>query len=330
MKRFFISLLFLACAALNCSAQIQWRVSFKIILDSNGNRPNTGSMTCEEYIRDKVNWANDFYRQWGRGYQFTITEIVELPGHGGLFNADPSSGTENQKIYDAAQNNPTSYKWRSNAINVYLDNVPGSNSASDFASTILIGREIEINAFAHECGHYLGLCHTHGCACGNECSGACAGPVSDNIQDTIPDMACWTRDQVSNNYYNVNYASLTTNQKANFDHTFENLMSYHRPRSYLTSDQLDEITDKSNGDVVNIVTGLTWFVDKDNTCTSRTGSSSCVGGAGGPYQTVTTAVNRATGGDIVLLRPGNYNEPMTITKAITFRATRGNAIIGKN
>jgi hypothetical protein len=29
-----------------------------------------------------------------------------------------------------------------------------------------------------------------------------------------------------------------------------------------------------------------------------------------------------------LIRPGNYNEPMTISKPVTLRATRGNATIG--
>jgi hypothetical protein len=40
-------------------------------------------------------------------------------------------------------------------------------------------------------------------------------------------------------------------------------------------------------------------------------------------------MNAAGAGDIVLIRPGHYNEPMTITKGITFRATRGDALIGK-
>ena len=37
----------------------------------------------------------------------------------------------------------------------------------------------------------------------------------------------------------------------------------------------------------------------------------------------------ASGSDIVLVRGGNYNEPQTITKALTIRATRGSALIGK-
>ena len=40
-------------------------------------------------------------------------------------------------------------------------------------------------------------------------------------------------------------------------------------------------------------------------------------------------VTSAQGGDIVIIRPGNYVEPMTVTKAITLRATRGQATIGR-
>jgi nitrous oxidase accessory protein NosD len=40
-------------------------------------------------------------------------------------------------------------------------------------------------------------------------------------------------------------------------------------------------------------------------------------------------VNTAGASDIVLIRPGHYNEPMIINKAVTLRATRGDALIGK-
>jgi nitrous oxidase accessory protein NosD len=47
---------------------------------------------------------------------------------------------------------------------------------------------------------------------------------------------------------------------------------------------------------------------------------------------VLNAVNAsaAGGGDIVLVRPGNYNKEITINKPVTLRATRaGGATIGK-
>jgi hypothetical protein len=108
-------------------------------------------------------------------------------------------------------------------------------------------------------------------------------------------------------------------------------MSYHDPnnRNRLTPDQLDRMTDTSNGGRNNVATGYTRFVD--HTCTTfpgfANGSSSC-SLFGGPYHTVGDGINHANPGDIVMLRPGNYNEPMTISKPLTLRATRGNATIG--
>src|SRR5438874_3727384 len=118
MKFLFSSIFLILLTATTSHAQLEWRMSVKIILDKDGNRPNTGTLSNEDYIHEKVDWANDFYRQFGRGYQIKITEIVELSGHGGLFNADPADSSNNQKISDGAQANPDSYKWRDNAINV--------------------------------------------------------------------------------------------------------------------------------------------------------------------------------------------------------------------
>jgi hypothetical protein len=47
-----------------------------------------------------------------------------------------------------------------------------------------------------------------------------------------------------------------------------------------------------------------------------------------PFVTVNNGYSGANAGDIVLIRPGTYDEPGTYTKPVTFRATRGNATIG--
>ena len=78
----------------------------------------------------------------------------------------------------------------------------------------------------------------------------------------------------------------------------------------------------------NIVTGSTRFVDRANTCGS-VGNSACAGRFGGPFPTLAQGVSVASAGDIVLIRPGHYNERMTLTKAVTFRPTRGDGQIGK-
>jgi hypothetical protein len=100
--------------------------------------------------------------------------------------------------------------------------------------------------------------------------------------------------------------------------------------SILTSDQLDKMTDTANIYVSsNIVSGFTHFVDRNNGCLIPTGSSKCQNNVGGPFPTVAGGISFAVPGDIVLVHVGHYNEPMTIRKAITLRATRGNVLLGK-
>ena len=152
--------------------------------------------------------------------------------------------------------------------------------------------------------------------------------VTDDVADTLPDRACWTANDIATNYYHSNYAVLPAGQQIAVNNTYNNLMSYHPVRSWLTPGQMDRATDTSNNSQRVIATGFTWFGDRDNTCTQRSGSSACVNNIGGPFQTFAGGVNNANAGDIVLIRPGNYNEPVTITKAITLRATRGNAVVG--
>ena len=53
------------------------------------------------------------------------------------------------------------------------------------------------------------------------------------------------------------------------------------------------------------------------------------GSSGSRYRTLAKGVTIAGSGDIVLLRTGNYAETLTITKAVTLRATRGNAEVGR-
>jgi nitrous oxidase accessory protein NosD len=51
----------------------------------------------------------------------------------------------------------------------------------------------------------------------------------------------------------------------------------------------------------------------------------------GPFGAISSAVNAANadGGDIIILRPGNYNQTPTINKPLTLRATLdGFATIG--
>jgi hypothetical protein len=64
-------------------------------------------------------------------------------------------------------------------------------------------------------------------------------------------------------------------------------------------------------------------------CVFHDGSREC-GLFSGSFAFVRDGVNSALSGEIVIIRPGNYNElmPMTIDKHVTLRASDGNVSIG--
>jgi len=132
--------------------------------------------------------------------------------------------------------------------------------------------------------------------------------------------------------YGSFYSALTASRKAAVDRVWNNLMSYHNyqhDNPYLTPDQLDRWADSANNDRTGVRTGRTRFVDR--TCSPLAANGDSICGVLGPYATVAAGINASTanGADIVMVRPGSYNEPMTITKPLTLRATRGDAVIGK-
>jgi hypothetical protein len=318
------------------AAQIDWRLSVKVVLRSNGTREPGGSLSTDAGIQAAVAGANDLIRKFGRGYQYRLTEIVDLPGQSSLLDQDCQVASSN--IIVGAQSNPTSYAWRNNAVNAYITRTSDTEGCA-FNGLLVLNYDTAHKVIVHEGGHFFGLNHTQGFRCGR-CSdplpigfppGTCSTiPGDDLIADTLPDLACWDREDISTNFFGRFYTNLLAGEKIRVDLTTSNIMSY-RPafRDVLTSGQLDRVADTSNTTRGNVATGTTWFVDRNNNCTGRTGSSSCTtNGTAGPFQTVTTGVNNAGAGDIVLIRPGNYNEPMTINKAITLRATRGDALIG--
>jgi hypothetical protein len=124
------------------------------------------------------------------------------------------------------------------------------------------------------------------------------------------------------------YSALSAANQAAVDRIWNNLMSYHgrqHSTTLCTPDQNDRWTDSANSDRPGVRTGRTRFVATTGNDTTGTGTSA------NRYRTLAKGVTVAAAGgaDIVLLRNGNYNEPQTITKAVTLRATRGDAFIGK-
>jgi hypothetical protein len=323
-------LIFLTASA--ALGQLQWRISVKFILDANGNMPAGGNMTTLAAVTNEIATANQILDGTGRGYRFQLIEILALINVSQWFNVDVFANKT--ALESAAESNPTTYAWRTTAINVYINGNPTNSAVCSFPSTgddvIFVGQNSLLPVLIHEVGHFHNLYHTQGQFCaGCTGAGACTSPGDDLIADTLPDVACWTQNQIAMNAFGAAYTNLNSAQQRQVDDVFFNVMSYHPTLNRFTSDQLDRLTDASNGTRINVATGRTWFVDRNNTCIFPNGDSGCVLGGGGPFKTVAAGISAASTGDIVLLRPGKYNEPMTITKPVTLRATRGRATIGQ-
>lgn len=255
----------------------------------------------------------------------------------------PIGGDGLVALETAVMDDPVTFEWREDAMNVYILGSPGTG----WCSTPMNGREVTIlgqKAFAtsplHEAGHFIGLCHTQGCECGvcdPDEEGVCHDfPGDDFLDDTLLDLPCYQDlDAVSYANFETSYASLPPAQQQMVDNTFYNLMSYHDDRLVFTSDQLDLMTDVSNNPWEDpdlpgrhhMTNGYTHFVDPTGDDNSGDGSSSA------PYQTLQGGLNAAgaTGTtDIVMLRGGNYDQtiPVEIDAPVYIRASRGNAVIG--
>jgi len=335
MKRLFI---LLGCLGmlLPASADINMRISVKFILSPGGAMPCCGNGNFDSFadITNQVNFANEQLRSFGRGYQFQIYEVTTVGGPASAFFSN--SRDDKDLLEAAAEADKTGFKYRDNAINMYVNDADGSAVCSFPPSDdiILYGQSSRTTSLWHESGHYFNLQHTHagateknanGTACTNGCS--CAqliGGTTDGTADTIADHDCWSdANDIAQGNYGLNYSALSAARKALVDAVLNNIMSYHSDRFHLTPDQLDRWTDAANSSRIDDATGRTRFV-------ATTGNDLGAGTSTSRYRTVArgvTVVNDPD--DIVLIRAGNYNEPQTITKALTLRATRGGALIGK-
>ena len=328
----------------SASAQLEWRVSVKFILDEDGNRPAGGvpgglDLTTNREIEDQVAWANDLLSQWSRGYQIDLTEILDVDDAPEWFERNARNFYNKTELDLKAKLEPNRFHYRSNAINVYVNNSDASGYCSRPGSgqVIMMGQGAREASFFHEVGHFFDLCHTQGCLCGG-CEEDDNVPIigdiidqlwlpcdvipgDDNVPDTLPDIACWDQDDIASNSFGQNYLQLGNRQQDQVDDVFFNLMSYHATRNRLTLDQMDLMTDASNTSRIGVATGRTIFVDKDALGILPTGNS------GAPFEKIKNALEDASAGDILLIRAGTYTDKTTIRKKVTLRATRGNAVL---
>lgn len=344
------------------------RLSYKIILNpADGTRPPRGAgnpAVADADIDTAINAINTLYNAYFRGYRVQRVDLIDIGGKGDDQGPNPgpsrwyntnffaSDGGDMKNQLEAAAVSDARYRWNPTALNIYIVNgfCGGLCSLSNRENVILIGACSATSGAVqlHEIGHFFGLCHTQGCgcACGNPtcgtCSSApspdsCTSPGDDGIADTLPDLPCWDQNAIARNQFGGrNYAQLNAGEQSLVDDAFFNLMSYHGTccsvggsQTRLTELQLDRWADFNFYFRSGICDGFTFFVDHPMN-RAQDGTS------GFPFQSVIVAVDKAItarGNDILMLRPGAYNERLTIKlpagTSLTLRATlRGPAVIG--
>jgi len=330
-------------------AQLEWRISIKVFTDPNGALPpipGWGSGPLYRDFSNAVTAANQILDATGRGYRWRLTEITNL-----AFNTSPIPSSTNSwynlavsaatqdDLDTKAKANSANFRYRADAINFYyVASCAGPNGGycafpSESQHVIPIAPCSASDVFIHEAGHFFGLSHTFdteayqnsdGTACTNGC--ACArliGGDDGGITDTPLDHTCWNQDRIATNQYGRVYTNLNAAEQYFVDNTWLNVMSYHNPPSTrFTPDQMDLVTDNSNGARLSVASGRTWFVSTDgNDGNSGNNSTS-------RFRTLNKGLMTANTGEIVLLRGSNYNERPFINQSVTLRATRGAVTIG--
>ncbi len=326
---------------------IDIRLSYKVVLNPATGLRQPGVLDAD--IDAAIAEMNQLQATYFRGFRFRrVDAVTEVGGQGDTTGPsrwfstdffDASNGGAWKDQMDNAARSDTRYFWNTTAINIYITaGITGGICSFDWEGDNIIviggGSDRSGELQLHEIGHYFSLFHTQGRFCGG-CGtdpGECNTPDDDEIADTLPDVACWDQDMIANNSFSQDYSQLSPAWRNAVDDVFLNIMSYHAgstPR--LTELQLNRWTDRASNERRNVTSGRTWFVNFSipDDCAFRNGNSVCTPFLfGGPFKVVRDGINNAQSGDIVLIRAGNYNEPMTINRSVTLRASRGNVSIG--
>ncbi len=324
------------------------RVSIKIILDVNGNRPD--EILTNEKFDSAFLWINERMVEYNRGIEFVPFEYVEIGGPSGALSTAISNqfnGTSSDhridaglitELEDAAQMFPSAFQWRSDMINVYYSRTQVQNGICSFAFNtdhdegILIDhrRADEPEVLLHEIGHFFNLFHTADASCGT----------------TLLDDSSWDLNTIAVQNFGVNYNQLSAANQRLVDDTFNNIMSQIRnqgeSRVVLTECQLDKwhqtlVNFTSRTDVTS---GVAFYVDDNDPdpCNILPGGSPC--GCNGkpdvPFEDAHCAFNQLDGvtKDVIVFKPGMYdadqnsNVGIVLDKPALLTATRqGSAVI---
>jgi hypothetical protein len=270
-------LLAVGAGAGRLEADIHWRLSVKVIHSDTGAAPTNGGFATtaafEAHLRQELDAYNELLRRMDRGFQLRY-ELVHLYDVGEWYDQDARATNTRSDLEREAILHPIRYAYNLDAINVYINNTSsGRGSGFPLCNLIIVGSDNPFGTILHEIGHFFDLCHTMGCGC-NGCVDrydACTSPGSDGFSDTLPDLECWSRDQIATNSYGATrlYPTLDAAGRRMVDNVFQNLMSYHdypTNETRLTRQQWDHIVDISNTTRFRVTDGRTWFIDGSNEC----------------------------------------------------------------
>lgn len=326
MHRFLFSTLLLLLAAGPLNA-IDVRISVKFIRDSNGNNPTPAAMGTTDISNPttfaaEVTTANAILDATQRGYRIVAVEYLYIqppvpalpPGLPGDFWYNLDARSNRTAIENAATSDTATWQFRNNAINIYVNNTTsGQCSFTGTGNSISLGRQISRGTVLHELGHFFDLLHTHP---GDYDGVPDDWGDGDGLAETLNDDADASIAQV--NAFHAAQPMQLRNDLIN------NVMSYHNEAALLPV-QMDIFATTANGPRLVFVTGKTFFVSTGGVDTFFHGESFTV-----PLRTLGVAATRvspARPDDTILLRPGTYNESVTINTACTLRASNGTVTI---
>lgn len=263
------------------------------------------------------------------GIQFYRLGAVRSINDDALFIAVPDEQAARDSL---RRNQPVA-----NAVNCYfVPNLVGLCGESSFTFSSVQGVLMDndcmpprtsSSVFAHELGHYFDLFHTHETATGVECpDGSNCAAAGDLLCDTPADPNLY--GIVSPACVYNNSASITCNGGLrSYTPQTGNIMSYSRFHcmTFLTTGQhgraLATLVNLRPSLAGGTLTGVTWA--------DAAFSSTQLGTYAAPYRTFSGAVNATANGGTVVLKPGNYPGPITISRPLTIDSFRGAATIGR-
>jgi hypothetical protein len=295
------------------SLELPIRVSVNFILNASSNRPATGDLNTDAEVNALVQRANEILTENRTEYKFQLLGINEVVGESEFYNlpSGGNNGANRDAIRNAAIADPTTWHWRTDAINMYINGCNlGYSAISDFPPNNNI---VFFNQYAyeplmlHEVGHSVNLLHTH--------QGG-----GDGCSDTLPDDQDWTRDQISQNSYGLNYSQLNAAQQALVDNTWENLMSYHDVDNthIITPQQGDRMSTQTYTDRNWLLTDTPVYI-KDGAP-----SAGANGSWNNPYPTIQAAINagQVNNRTLVLMASSSHDNPTSVLDANTDLITR--------